>query len=153
MSWEEISREDSPCKCGKSTMTRIFEMDDWNRTRNHTEIQCPVCHKEAIREIEEKEKKEKQRALLYEQAKNIALQKYLNQWLEKYEGLNKKQAWLLLSSGSGYPSLATFYKHTKEEGLLNYLTRQFNYDFCEILKEMNISDSEITNLINKRSNI
>lgn len=43
MSWEEMSRRDYPCNCGKSTYTEVNEMDDWNRYREHIIMNCPVC--------------------------------------------------------------------------------------------------------------
>src|SRR5690606_31990624 len=107
--------ETKPCWCGKSTITYVTEMDDWNRTRNSRIINCPDCFKKNAKEVEEEAQKKLIRENLFNEAKELAIDNYLNFWLEKFEGMNKKQIWEYLTNGDGYPSLGTFYKHTKDE--------------------------------------
>lgn len=52
MSWEEMSKKEVKCPCGKGVVTLITEGDDWNRYREKTSIECPKCRK--IYEIIEK---------------------------------------------------------------------------------------------------
>lgn len=75
------------------------------------------------------------------------------QWIKKFAGLNKKQIWKLYTGGSGYPSLGTFYKHVRDEGVTQYLERCFCYDFEVVLQGMGINDKEITSLIEQAKNI
>lgn len=43
MSWEEISRKEVKCPCKKGTVALIAYMDDWNRTKDSINIECPEC--------------------------------------------------------------------------------------------------------------
>jgi hypothetical protein len=152
MSWEEMVLETKPCWCGKGTITYRMEMDDWNRTQNSREINCPACLEKANSEKARKQREEKRKAI-HEKAKDLAAQRHLEYWLSLYSGLNKKAAWQLYTSGKDYPSLGTFYKHTKDEGLQNYMRRFFLSDFEDALKKMNIIDLEIKELLNERERI
>jgi hypothetical protein len=153
MSWEEFPPEIKPCWCGKSTITYIMEMDGWNRTRTSRIINCQECLEKDLFEEQEKSRKKELREKLHNKAKNLAADRYLDAWIEKFEGLNKKQAWEALSNKSGYPSLGTFYKHTKDEGMLKYIKRQFEQDFEACLEKLGLSDENITSIINERDNI
>lgn len=153
MSWEAFSTETELCWCGKSTVTYKKEMDDWNRIRIETTINCHECLENKNCEEQEKIKKEELRKKLHNNAKKLAIERYLNVWIEKFEGLNKKQAWEFLSSKSGYPSLATFYKHTKSEGMTKYIERQFEQDFESCMEKLGINDDSISDIINERDNI
>lgn len=154
MSWDEMSRKDKTCNCGKGTISIISEMDDWNRWRTTKEINCADCREESIRIAKENEKKARLRNQLNEEARNLAESRYLEKWLEIYQGLNKKQVWQLYTGGTGYPALGTFYKHVKDSGgVTDYLSHRFRYNFENILTEMKISDSEIDGLLLKKKNI
>ncbi|MDI1302668.1 MAG: hypothetical protein PSX71_12240 [bacterium] len=153
MSWEEMVPETKPCWCGKGTITYRMQMDDWNRTRNSREINCPVCLEQANRESEERRQREESKKALYEKAKALAENSHLEHWLSRYSGLSKKAAWQLYTSGKGYPSLGTFYKNTKNEGLANYMRRSFLSDFEDALKKMNVIDEEVQELLNERERI
>ena len=153
MSWEKFSPEIKPCWCGKGTITYIMEMDDWNRTRTSRTINCQECLEKYLSEEKEKTRKKELREKLNHKAKSLAVDRYLDAWLEKFEGLNKKQAWEILTDKSGYPSLGTFYKHTKEEGMPKYIKRQFEQDFEACLEKLGISDENIVKIINERDNI
>ena len=142
-----------PCWCGKGTITYITEMDDWNRTRSHKEINCPICKNQDRIKTEEKIAKEKKIKSLHTKARDIAVSRYLQQWLSMFSTLNKKEAWQLYTNETGYPSLGTFYKHVKEEGLLPYMERNFKSDFQDILGKMGIQDSEIKELLHQKDSI
>ena len=153
MSWEKFPPEIKHCWCGNSTITYMMEMDDWNRTRTSRVINCQECQEKYLSEEQEKNRKKELREKLHNKAKSLAADRYLDAWIEKFAGLNKKQAWGLLSTKSGYPSLGTFYKHTKDEGMEKYIKRQFEQDFEACLEKLGINDESITNIINERNNI
>ncbi len=153
MSWEKMVPDIKPCSCGKGTITYITEMDDWNRVRNHKEINCPVCREQYRIKDDKDRAKDKKRDGLHFKAKNIAVSRYLDQWLAMFSGLNKKAAWQLYTNGSEYPTLATFYKHVKEEGVLPYMVHHFNADFEKTLDKMGVEDSEIIKLLHQKKRI
>lgn len=153
MSWEKMVPEEKPCSCGKGTITYITEMDDWNRIRTSREINCPVCSENERIRLEEQKAKEQKRVNLYINARNLAESRYLDKWLNMYEGLNKKDAWQLLTGGDGYPAIGTFYKHVKEEGVNKYLQRHFRDHFEEALRIMEVKDREIENMLHEKSRI
>lgn len=153
MSWEEMVPETKPCWCGKGTITYVTEMDDWNRVRHYTRFNCSACKETAEREAQEREKKERERELLLAQAKSLASERYAEAWLTRFKKLNKRQAWQLLTGGSDYPTLGTFYKHVKSEGLEKYLHRTFLHDFSKALTQMGIEDNEIKMLLELRERI
>jgi hypothetical protein len=153
MSWEEIVPHTLPCPCGKGTMTRHLEMDDWNRTKSWTEIHCEPCRLERERREEREASRKKEKSELHEKAKRLAQERYLGKWLERFQGASKKQAWLLYTGGAGYPALGTFYKHVKEMGLEKYLTHVFSYHFEDALKQLAIADPEINELLEARERI
>lgn len=128
-------------------------MDDWNRTRTSRTINCRECLEKYLTEETEKSRKNKLREKLHIKAKKLATDRYLDAWNEKFKGLNKKQIWEALSNKSGYPSLGTFYKHTREEGMPNYIKRQFEQNFEDCLEKLGISDESIVNIIKERDNI
>lgn len=43
MSWEEIRRKEIKCPCKKGAVALIAYMDDWNRTKDSVNIECPEC--------------------------------------------------------------------------------------------------------------
>jgi hypothetical protein len=45
VSWEEMSKKDYPCPCGKGIYTDILEMNDFNRTREDHIMNCEECKK------------------------------------------------------------------------------------------------------------
>jgi hypothetical protein len=148
MSWEVMSSDTKPCECGKGTVTHVMEMDDWNRIRNSMEIHCPDCRKKAARRADEQRRTEAQKERLYEQAKRLAIKRYLMQWLDGYEGLSSKAAWERYTGGSGYPALGTFYKHVKDAGgLAKYMRWCFENDIEGALKNMAVRDQDILDLL------
>lgn len=108
MSWEIMSSDTKPCECGKGTVTHVMEMDDWNRIRNSMEIHCPDCRKMVARRADAQRRKDAKRERLFEQAKRLAIKRYLEQWLDGYNGLTSKAAWQRYTGGSGYQHSAPF---------------------------------------------
>lgn len=43
MGWEESSRSEVICPCGKGKVLEIYESDDWNRNRTRRQILCEHC--------------------------------------------------------------------------------------------------------------
>jgi len=153
MSWEEMCPETKTCWCGNGTITYITEMDDWNRVRHHTQINCPICKEEADKEAAERQRREESRNKLRSEAKSIAEERYLARWLAMYSGLNKREAWKLYTGGSGYPALGTFYKHVREQGLTEYVRWCFSNDFQKALERMGVEDNDIQHLLSEREYI
>jgi len=152
MSWEIMRSETKPCQCGKGTISQILEMDDWNRTRSSTEIHCPDCLQKAAEEAEARRQKESANESLYNNAKKLATDRYLRKWLDLYSGIASKAAWQRYTGGSGYPALGTFYKHVKDAGgVREYMEWRFQSDFESALREMDIEDKDIIELLSQRS--
>jgi hypothetical protein len=147
MSWESMGSETRPCWCGKGTIVCYTEMDDWNRVRQHTDINCEFCKLKQQEKVEASDKLKSRRDDLYQRAKAIAESKYLQTWVDRYSGLSKVDAWRLYTGGVGYPSLGTFRKHVKEEGFAKYFQRVFSHRFEEALDKMGVVDPEIKELL------
>jgi|SRR5215831_10863702 len=152
MSWEVMKSETTKCHCGKGIMTYTMEMDDWNRTRSSTEIHCPDCRARAALEAKERAQRAAGNEALYDQARNLATDRYMPKWLDLYAGLTKKAAWQRYTGGCGYPALGTFYKHVKHAGgVTTYMRSCFESDFEEALQKMSIEGKEINKLLSARS--
>lgn len=153
MSWEVMNEETKPCPCGKGTVTYIFEMDDWNRTRSSSKIKCPTCEARAVELSRLSIEREQKRERLLAKAIKTAEARYLARWLALFENKSKKEAWLTYTGGNGYPALGTFYKHVKDEGVAQYLRRSFSHDFRRALKQMKIKDDDIETLLAAREKL
>lgn len=147
MSWESMSPEIRPCRCGRGTIVFHTEMDDWNRVRHHTEIHCEYCKFQQQQEIAAENMRKARCDELYQTAKTLAEYRYLQAWINRYSDMSQVDAWRLYTEGVGYPSLGTFRKHVKEEGLDNYFRRVFRHSFEEALNKMMIVDPEINELL------
>lgn len=147
MSLESMVPETRPCWCGKGTIVFHTEMDDWNRVRHHTEINCKYCKLQQQEKVDAKNKREVRRNKLHQKAKVMAKSRYLQTWVDRYSGMSKVDAWRLYTGGVGYPSLGTFRKHVKEEGIAKYFQRVFSDHFEEALDKMGIVDPEIKELL------
>lgn len=146
MSWEEIFRRKYPCPCRKGEYEEIHYADDWGRSETHFTMLCLNCkdkyvydhtiiHGHPGNEIERGwvlksvlEAENEHRISLEVKAKSL----YLKLWKKRFECLqNKKQIWVVLTlNGKYYPSLGTFYKHTKgynREEMMKYINGFFNY--------------------------
>jgi hypothetical protein len=142
------------CRCGKGTVTYVVEMDDWNRARDHTYINCPACKEEDRQKQAITAERAERAATLYVKAKQLALDRYLDLWLSAYSGLQKKDAWKRYIGGSGYPTLGTFYKHVRDlSGLTEYMRWCFLNRFEEALRAMNVHDEEIEAILFQRSQL
>ena len=122
-------------------------MDDWNRVRESIDIRCPFCKAEHEKRRVESAARERERHALHSRAKRLAQARYLGQWLSRYAGVSKKQAWLLYTGGNGYPALGTFYAHLKDTTIEKYMTDAFERDFEDALQKMGVSDREIQDLL------
>lgn len=147
MSWEEMSCETRPCACGKGTVTYRSEMDDWNRIRSSTSINCPICRAEADAKEKASMVRERKREELLAKAHRLAERRYLEQWLAMFRGKTKKDAWLVYTGGRGYPALGTFYNHVRDDGVETYLRQHFQYDLETAMKKLCVKDSEIETLL------
>ena len=99
MSWEIMRTETGPCECGEGTETFTSEMDDWNRTRSSTEIQCPKCREKKQRQIEAEQACDKKRDDLLQRAQQLMTERYLPKWLALFAGMTKKAALANIWSG------------------------------------------------------
>lgn len=147
MSYESMGSEIRPCWCGKGTIVFHTEMDDWNRVRHRTVINCEYCSHQQQEKIDAENKRKARRDELYQRAKAMAESRYLQAWVDRYSGMSKVDAWRLYTGGVGYPAIGTFRKHVKDEGLTKYFQRIFSHRFEEALVRMGVSDSEINELL------
>jgi hypothetical protein len=151
MSWEEISRDEVPCPCGKGKVVITMRMDDWNRIETSRAILCDNCRAEADQRIQEQERIEKEKADFRSKAVSLAKERHLKDWLNGFNDLSKKKIWELIpkSPYGGYPSLGTFYKHVQHHGSVTaYLEWRFESDI-ELLFPSNIRDPEVEELLKK----
>lgn len=156
MNWELSSAKAHKCPCGQGTYTiRIF-LDDWKRSEEQWEMDCPKCRRKyylysntdsnsgmQLRSNRWVKKRTLSRVLRVEprveNAKmgvvNLATSKYETKWLAYFkEAKSRKAAWQRLTDGGKrYPSLATFYDHTAKMDLQEYLLQQFNFNSLSII--------------------
>jgi hypothetical protein len=123
-------------------------MDDWNRARKSTEINCPRCSENRRVELKAERDRQSKRQELFELARILASQRYLEDWLASFSGLSRKDAWKKHTGGSGYPALGTFYLHVRQAGSLpNYLKSCFDLQFPEVLEKLGIRDADIAAIL------
>lgn len=156
MSWEEMSRRDYPCHCGKSTYTEINEMDDWNRYREHIIMNCPACaEKGRIARVEREKKQTEDTKRLKElvlEIKPYFEEHYLQNWLDFFvSAKNKKAAWTLAKEiGLEHHSLSSFYQLHKGSSVDDYVRSLAKpYNMLKIIEVLNINDSSLKNKIEK----
>ncbi len=72
----------------------------------------------------------------------LAKRRYKGKWLNHFRDKTKKEVWAELTrNGETYRSLATFYKHTKDEGLDAYLLRYLRADhITDVFRILEVSD-------------
>jgi len=158
MNWELSGVTGHKCPCGQGTYTvRVF-VDDWKRSEEQWEMDCPKCKRKyylysypdmhsgaPVRSSRWVKRKTLSRVLRVEarveNAKlnvvNLAASRYESKWLAYFkEAKSKKAAWQRLTdAGRRAPSLTTFYSHTAKIDLQAYLLRQFNFDSLPIIVE------------------
>lgn len=137
MGWETDEVITKPCDCGAGTIEITRRSNDWCQHEEWRSVECPVCRaaRDAVR---------RRRAELKATIQALAEQRYLDAWLKKFKGLNKREIWSRITNKYGYPSLGTFYKHTKSEGLDRYLRRNFFDDVEQSLAILGESDEQIS---------
>ena len=103
---------------------------------------------------EAEHEREMRRNALLEEARRIAIERYLERWLASFAGLSKKGAWRQYTGGSGYPALGTFYSQVRLSGTVSkYLESCFRNEFEGILKKLEISDADVNELMAERSRV
>jgi len=154
MSWEIMRSEAGPCECGTGAVTYVFEMDDWNRTRSSTEVQCPACRRKADEEAKAEWNLEQRRSILLQAARELGTKRYLSQWQALFSGISKRAAWERYTGGSGYPALGTFYQHARDFGSLSkYMDWCFPQDLEKSLIILHVQDREITAMLKEHSRL
>ncbi|MDQ0297723.1 putative SprT family Zn-dependent metalloprotease [Salibacterium salarium] len=156
MSWEEISRREYPCTCGKSTYTEIREMDDWNRNREHIIINCPTCEeKENIAKAEKERKQAENREHLKElvlEIKPYFEEHYMQKWLDYFvSAKHKKAAWMLAKEiNIERQSLSSFYQSHKGLSVDDYVRSLANpHNMLKIIEVLNINDNSFIKKVEK----
>jgi hypothetical protein len=96
---EVMQTRTDPCDWCAGTETYTVEVDDWNRTRNSTEICCPNCLSKREQQIDADQEREERRIRLLGRAQQLLLDRYCSQWLELFAGKTKKAAWLRYTGG------------------------------------------------------
>jgi hypothetical protein len=154
MSWEVMQTRTGPCDCGAGTETYTLEVDDWNRTRNSTEIHCPTCLSKREQEFEADQNREDRRARLLGRAQQLVSDRYCSRWLDLFAGMTKKAAWLRYTGGVGYPALGTFYQHVNDSGgLTEHLVWCLTNDLERSMGVLGIEDAEIKKALKERERL
>lgn len=146
MSWEENYRCRRPCPCGKGEYEEVHRSDDWGQHETSREMLCPRCKKlyawdgtvvhghpgdyiERGWVLKSTLKAERERRTdTVKKAKDL----YYGRWRQRFRGLRTKKAiWSALTlNGKHYPSLGTFYQHTKgmsPEQVMAYVDKFFRF--------------------------
>ncbi len=169
MSWEKY-KEERACPCGAGTYTVTRQENDWGKVHEWHEMNCARCRNNYVQYtlsyhdpgapggtsfsplwvlIADKRTVDdagEQIKLLENSMFAKAKGRYLQRWLEHFADKSKKDVWRELKplDRSHVPSLATFYKHTKD-GVEDYLRDFFVAKrLMSILDLLNISDAEMT---------
>ncbi len=168
MSWEETSRNEHGCPCGGGTYTVAVFCDDWGRSEERWQMNCPACreryglHKyyyedkamsseaylwvrrELLREADDV------RARLHKtrgEALTLGAARYIDKWLSYFHGAKtKKEVWRRLTDdGQRYPSLSAFYSRVRNHDVQGYLRSEFRFgNSPAILEALGIVDNEVT---------
>ncbi|ASS95983.1 hypothetical protein [Peribacillus simplex] len=169
MSWEVMTSNDYPCKCGKGTYTYISEMDDWSRSREEYILNCDYCKEKYVfsegsfisnEVVKITTKFHKQIDKYVDELNDYMKNTYDSSWLMLFNSCKtKKDYWNRLvrikkELGIYSHSLGTFYKDVKGyESIENYLLQLFysystyketdHHIFDRLVKLMDISDKQI----------
>jgi hypothetical protein len=158
MSWELSSAMKHKCPCGQGTYTVRTFMEDWNRSEEQWDMDCPKCKRKyylyagsdpksgmLLRSNCWVKRQTLSRVLRVEEqvekAKNgvvrLATSRYETKWLAYFkEAKSRKEAWQRLTDdGRRHPSLATFYNHSAKMDLQGYLLQQFTYEGLSVIVE------------------
>jgi hypothetical protein len=135
MAYEIIREETDPCRCGQGTVVFRVKMDNWNRMRRSFETRCPQCSLEGEIERRKLQVEHQLGEECLQKARTLAVERYLQTWLDRFENCNAKAAWLQYTGGGGYPSLGTFYRHVREfGGVTEYMRWCFSSDIGQALE-------------------
>ncbi len=146
MSWEESGKRKMPCPCGKGEVEETNLSNDWGQSETRRVMLCEECRERYDydpRLINDHPGREVERgwvlkSTLEAERHEAALResdlrsRYYAVWKGRFKDLrSKKDVWKILTvNGAFYPSLQTFYKHTKgfsEAELQNYVDSFFRY--------------------------
>lgn len=170
MSWDECGSKSHPCPCGNGHYTISYLMDDWNRSDERWEMQCETCRAsytlfsfwtyrhglseerhgwaansliEALRQARNHQQ-EKERGVIIYLETNIK-----DAWLAHFFGKSKKLVWeQLTESGKTYPSLGTFYTHTRQDSMEAVLLGYLKPDSVEtVTRVLGAKDEQLTALV------
>lgn len=142
-------------------------MDDWNRSEERWEMDCLTC-KQNYRlythhyydsgmacssclwvqngQYESVERIEAQLTKAKEDVVRVATSRYMDKWLSYFQDAkSKKEIWRRLTdNGRRYPSLSTFYAHTRHMDPESCVRKEFDYgNVLIILQKLGITDEEI----------
>jgi len=173
MSWELSGVQKHKCPCGRRTYTVRLLTDDWNRSDEQWNMNCSDCNRRytlyrysypdsgmilqsycwvkkklfaRMRMIQAELEKCRRNAVRLFQSR------YKEKWLSRFsECKSKKTVWKLLTqNGRRYPSLPTFYSHTKNKDLEGYLIQQLTFDNLSfVLKMLSVKDNKLRERIKK----
>lgn len=163
-----MSETNEPCPCGGGLYTVHSEMDDWNRHREHWEMKCPKCKAVYILQSEgaidsgisyeryfwarkenvaQHDTLMKKASVLVNEADLKARERHFDTWKALFKEKNKKYIWsIITNNGEHYPSLGTFYKHVKHEGLEQYLDWVFKNENDRALILLGVKDDELIHI-------
>jgi hypothetical protein len=168
MGWDLMSEKQHICACGSGTYTVRFFMDDWNRTEERWEMDCPICKQRyqlytysyydsgmssegQVWVLKAELAKVESIGTQLNKARNdivdFATSRYMEAWLSYFQDAKtKKEKWRRLTDDGRrmYPSLSAFYQHTKDRSVEEYLKEEFRYiNIPNILAKINVTDSYI----------
>ena len=147
MSWDKIMENDTNCPCGKGKYIVTMEMDDWNRTKTKTKIQCPACRKKNKQALSMIRSHQTHAQELIKTASQEAKKRFLPDFQARFVGISKKEIRERLFRASNYPALGTFYSHVRSAGSLDaYLEKYFLRELDDFFPAL-FTDSTIESLL------
>jgi hypothetical protein len=165
MSWDSIDSAEK-CPCGKGSYTVSHHSNDWGQHRTTWRMDCPLCKRryalhafacypnglfsEGYRWILKGAYNQAQKLLQRSEvskkrALGLAREKYLNQFVTRFDGASKRHVWdSLFEAIPNYKILSTFYEHTKGKAPREYLTEEFSHHAIAAVRNiLGVQDTEI----------
>lgn len=154
MSYEIMMDEIQECDCGRGTQRYVFEMDDWNRTRSHTEVFCNFCNEQTriktdIRSVQVNRERE-----LTEYAYDYFMNNYYAMWYDfvnKYKTKKDRYVYLksmdLLTLYIGVNEQDAFIRKHKKDDIAYACVFPENY--VKILSILSINDMDYIDKVNE----
>lgn len=167
MSWEVISTSTHNCPCGLGSYLVVVLSDDWGRTEERWEMRCLKCSSEfalykyhyqdsgevwpayvwvRVEALHRVHAAEANLATFQDRVIATAKSRHLAQWMNHFApASSRKDLWRRLTdNGKRYPSLSTFYQHTRGSDPLEYVAQRFTFqDLAWILEKLAIEDKEL----------